>query len=592
MTLHQALAFALIGGAILVFIWGRFRYDVVSLVTLLVGIAIGVVPVKTAFDGFSNDVVVIIASALIISAAIARSGVVERLMQPLLRRFQTAQGLVPALVFSVTGLSLTTKNMGALAMLMPSALNAARRIGVAPSRVLMPMSFASLLGGICTLVGTSPNILVSQLREQMTGAPFRMFDFAPVGLILAAAGAVFLSFAYRVLPKDRRGGGELEEVMKAKAYTTEAEVPESWPDGRKVSDLKLAPHDVTLTALVRSGQRNAAPLPDAALSPGDVLMLEGDQQALDNAVAASGLRLTRADTPAPRGNASEEIRIVEAMIAPGSVLIGRSARRLSLHQQFGVNLLAVSRGGARLTERLRNLTLRAGDVLVLQAGERAMPQIMKDLGLLPLAERELQLGKLQNQYAPVLILAVAMALVAFQLAPVAVAFFGAAVAIVAIGAMSIREAYHAMDAPVLVLIGALVPVSEAVQATGGAALVAHGLAGLLGAVPPLAALGMVLATAMIAAPFMHNAPTVLVLGPIAVALARSLRLNPDAFLMGVAVGAACDFLTPIGHQCNTLVMGPGGYRFSDYPRLGAPLSLMVVLMGTPLIALFWPFGPH
>jgi di/tricarboxylate transporter len=592
MTLNQALAFALIGGAVLLFIWGRFRYDVVSLATLLVGITVGVVPVKTAFDGFSNDVVVIIASALVISAAIARSGVIERVMQPLLRRFQTAQGLVPALVASVTCLSLTTKNVGALAMLMPSALNAARRIGVAPSRVLMPMSFASLLGGICTLVGTSPNILVSQVREQMTGAPFHMFDFAPVGLILAAMGAVFLSFAYRVLPTDRRAGGELEAVMKAKAYTTEAEVPEGWPGGRTVSDLKLAPHDVRLTALVRSGERTAAPLPDAALNPGDVLMLEGEQQALDNAVAASGLRLTRADTPAPKEAPSEEIRVVEAMIAPGSVLIGRSARRLGLYRQFGVNLLAVSRGGARLAQRLRNLSLRAGDVLVLQAGERAIPQIMKDLGLLPLAERDLQLGTLQNQYAPLLILAVAMLLVAFQLAPVAVAFFGAAVAIVAVGSLPIREAYHAIDAPVLVLIGALVPVSEAVRTTGGAALVAHSLAQYLGAAPPLAALGLVLVTAMIAAPFLHNAPTVLVLGPIAVALARSLRLSADPFLMGVAVGAACDFLTPIGHQCNTLVMGPGGYRFSDYPRLGAPLSLMVVLLGTPLIALFWPFGPH
>ncbi len=453
------------------------------------------------------------------------------------------------------------------------------------------MSFASLLGGIVTLVGTSPNIIVSQVREDTLGKPFGMFDFAPVGLCLAVLGAVFLSFAYRVLPKDRKGVGALDEAIKTKAYTTEAEVPEGWP-GHTVADLKLSPHDVKLMGLVRNGDRTAKPLPDAALAPSDVLILEGEPQALDTAVAASGLKLTRADRPAPKDAPSDEVRSSEAVIAPGSVLIGRSARRLGLHQQFGVNLLAVSRGGARLSERLRTLTLRAGDVLVLQAGERAMPQIMKDLGVLPLAERELQLGSLQHQYAPLVILAGAMILVAMRIAPVQVAFFGAAVCMVAIGALPIREAYGSLDAPVLVLIGALVPVSEAIRASGGADLAANALAHLLGSVPPVMALGLMLVSAMVSAPFLHNVPTVLVLGPIAVALARHLHLNPDSFLMGVAVGAACDFLTPIGHQCNTLVMGPGGYRFSDYPRLGAPLSVMVVLAGTALITVFWPLSPH
>lgn len=591
MTLHQALAFGLIGVAIVMFVWGRFRYDVVSLGVLLVAVILGVVPPRKAFDGFSNEIVVIIGSALVISAAIARSGVIERTMQPILRRFRNEQGLVPALVISVMCLSLMTKNIGALAMMMPVGLNAARRINVPASRILMPMSFASLLGGIVTLVGTSPNIIVSQVREDTLGKPFAMFDFAPVGLCLAALGAVFLSFAYRLLPADRRGLGALDEAMKANTYATEAEVPDAW-HGHTVADLKLKPHDVTLTGLMRNGEHTARPLPDAALNPGDVLLLEGEQQALDNAVAASGLKLTRADKPAPKDAPSEEIRTAEAVIAPRSILIGRSARRLGLYQQFGVNLLAVSRGGSRVTERLRNLTLRAGDVLVLQAGERGLPQIIKDLGLLPLAERELQLGALQHQYAPLVILGVAMVLVALQIAPVAIAFFGAAVAMVAIGALPIREAYGALDAPVLVLIGALVPVSDAIRDSGGAALAAHALAQLLGSLPAIVALGLMLVSAMIAAPFLHNVPTVLVLGPIAVALARSLKLSPDAFLMGVAVGAACDFLTPIGHQCNTLVMGPGGYRFSDYPRLGAPLSVMVVILGTALIALFWPLAPR
>ncbi len=592
MTLHQGLAFALIAGAIAAFVWGRFRYDVVSLVVLLVGIVIGVVPVRSAFDGFKSDVVVIIAAALVISAAIARSGVIEALARPIMARLRTEQTVVPVLVGSVTVLSMVTKNVGALAMLMPVAMGAAKRIGSSPSRLLMPLSFASLLGGIVTLVGTSPNIIVSQVREQTLGAPFGMFDFAPVGLCLAAVGAVFLSFAYRILPTDRQGTGGLDQALEAKAYVTEAEVPADFPEGRTVADLKLHAHGVQLVGLSINGERTAAPLPDAVLKPGDILILKGEPQALDDAVLAAKLKLTRSEKPTEIADPTEEVRAVEAVVQPGSVLIGRSALRLSLHQQYGVNLLAVSRGGSRVTERLRDLTLKAGDVLVLQAGERSLPHIIQELGLLPLAEREIRLGGLRHQVAPVAILAAAMLLVALGIAPVAIAFFGAAIGVVAVGALPIRDAYRSIDAPVLVLIAALVPVSEAVRSTGGADLVAHALAGVLATVPAVIAIGLILVAAMAAAPFMHNAPTVLVLGPIAVALARSLKLNPDPFLMAVAVGAACDFLTPIGHQCNTLVMGPGGYRFTDYARLGAPLSLMVILVGTPLIAFFWPLASH
>ena len=593
MTLHQAMAFALIGGAVVFFIWGRFRYDVVSLATLVIGVAVGVVPAKTMFNGLNNEVVVIIASALVISAAVARSGVIEALMRPILARLRTEQGLVPVLTGVVAVLSMGTKNVGALAMMMPVALDGARRIGTPPSRVLMPLSFASLLGGIVTLVGTSPNIIVAQQRQEILGKSFGMFDFAPVGLCLTGLGVVFLAFAYRLLPKDRQGGGgDMEEAIRANAYVTEAEVPEDWPPGRTLADLKLLDHEVKPVGLVRKGSRANAPLPDAALEPGDILILEGQQQALDDAVLAAGLKLTRADKPVELDDASEEVRTTEAVITPTSPLVGQSAQRMSLHEQFGVNLLAVGRGGARINERLRNISLRAGDVLVLQAGERSMPHVMTDLGLLPLVQRELRLGALRHQYAPLLILAAAMVLVAIQVAPVAVAFFGAAVAMVVVGALPIREAYRSLDAPVLVLIGALVPVSEAVRSTGGADLIASGLAHLLAAAPAILALGLMLMAAMATAPFLHNVPAVLVLAPVGAALARHLHLNPDAFLMAVAVGAACDFLTPIGHQCNTLVMGPGGYRFTDYARLGAPLSLLVVFVGTPLIALFWHLTQH
>jgi di/tricarboxylate transporter len=284
------------------------------------------------------------------------------------------------------------------------------------------------------------------------------------------------------------------------------------------------------------------------------------------------------------------LRTIEAVIQPGSLLIGRSAENARLQDMHGVQLMGIGRSDERITQRLRDVRLRAGDVLVLRAGEKTLPEALGDLGLLPLVERMVKLGDHRRMFLPIAILGVAMVLVALKLVPIAGAFFGAAVLMVVVGGLSMREAYGALEPEVLVLIGALTPLSEAVQHSGGSALIANTLAGWLDGVPPLLALGVIMAAAMACSPFLHNAPTVLVLAPIAVGVARGLHLHPDPFLMAVATGAGCDFLTPIGHQCNTLVMGPGGYRFGDYWRLGLPLSLLVILIGVPMIGLIWPLG--
>ena len=589
MTAQQALAFAVIGGAVALFAWGRFRYDLVALGALLVGLITGLVPAKEAFTGFTSDVVVIIATALIVSAAIARSGVIELFLQPLLSRLTTALTQAPALAGATALLSMPTKNVGALAILMPVALQIARKTGTSPSSLLMPMSFMSLLGGLVTLVGTSTNIIVSQVRQETIGKPFQMFDFAPVGLTLTAVGFAFVAFGWRLLPRDRHGQSGMDEAVAGAPYSTEATVPSPWPETLgTIADIKLGSDNVKLTALITVRERRSRLLPDARLQPGDVLVLEGEQENLDRLFARVPLRPAREGKEVDRSESSEELRSVEAVVQPDSVLVGGSAQRVRLQEEYGVGLLAVRRNGERFADRLRDIILRAGDVLVLQAGERALPGAMKALGVLPLAERSVRLGGVRRRYSPIVILAIAMVLVAFKVTPVAVAFFGAAVLIVATGGLSMREAYGSFEGQVLVLIGALTPLSEAVRHTGGTELIASGLAHVLNGVPALLALGALMVTAMACSPFLHNAPTVLVLGPIGVALAQRLHFSPDPFLMAVATGAGCDFLTPIGHQCNTLVMGPGGYKFSDYWRLGLPLSVLVIVLGTPLIAFVWP----
>jgi di/tricarboxylate transporter len=592
MTFQQGMAFGLVGLTIVAFIWGRFRYDVIALAALLAGVIIGVVPAKSAFDGFSNDITVIIASALVVSAAFARSGIVEAALRPLIPHLKTERSQVPVLTLAVTLLSTATKNVGALAILMPVALQLARRTGSSPGRLLMPMSFGALLGGLVTLVGTSPNIIVSQVREEILGKPFGMYDYAPVGLTLAALGLLFLTFAYRLLPKGREPVANMDAALAANPYFTEVEVPEDWSySKRRVADLHAAAHnEVRVMALLRGRKRQSAPHPNTKILPGDTLLLEGESHALDDLIVRARLKLTRSDRPVAMDEPTEEVRVVEAVIGADSGLIGQSAQQLDLYGQHGLNLLAVSRSGYRLTQNLNRVRLRGGDMIVLQGGERSLPGALTALGLLPLAEREVRLGGIRHAAAPAVILAAAMVLVAFQVVPVAIAFFGAAVTMIAIGAIRMRESYAALDGPVLVLIAALIPVSEAIQTTGGADLIGGWLSAVFRGQHPMVALGSIMAVAMAATPFLNNAATVLIVAPVGASLAVKLGLNPDPFLMAVAVGAACDFLTPIGHQCNTLVMGPGGYKFSDYPRLGAPLTLLVLVVGTPLIALVWPLA--
>jgi len=589
MTQPQLLAFGIIAGMMLLFIWGRLRYDLVAMLALLVSVATGTVPADKAFSGFSDDIVIIVGSALVVSAAVARSGVIEALIARIAGHITRVRWQLTILVSSVTILSALVKNIGALAILMPSAIRMAKKSESSPSVFLMPMSFGSLLGGLITLVGTSPNIIVSRVREQMTGEPFGMFDYTPVGLGLAILGIVFLRFGYRLLPRDRRATPTMDEALDIKDYTTEATVMSgSTAAGVTVGDFLADHEDVELTGILAGGADRRPARADTPLQEGDVLLMKGEPDALERAIASSRLELAGQDRKAVTETAAEDIGVIEAVVTTRSILVGRTAGRMALHERYGVNLLAISRAGQQLTKGLRDEILRAGDVIVLQGPLEILPEQLTQLGCLPLAERTLRLGGTRQRLLPIAILALAMGLTAFGVLSVTIAFFAAAVLVMLTGALPPREAYDHVEWPILVMLGALIPVSEALQTTGGTTLIANWLSSTAASLPPWGAVALILAAAMAVTPFLNNAATVLVMAPIAASFAHGIHLRPDAFLMAVAVGAGCDFLTPIGHQCNTLVMGPGGYRFGDYARLGAPLSLLVLIAGVPLILFFWP----
>jgi di/tricarboxylate transporter len=593
MTWQQGAAFGLIGLMMAAFVWGRFRYDLVAMVALLSAVLIGIVPADKAFSGFSDDIIAIIASALVVSAAVARSGIVERALKPIAPYLTTKSIQVVVLAGAVAALSGFVKNIGALAMLMPVAFALARKNETSPSVYLMPMAFGSLLGGIVTLVGTSPNILVSRVRQEITGEPFSMFDFTPVGLVLALAGIAFLAVGWRLLPSNRKGAASIEAAFNLEGYTTEAVVqPKTDTVGKTVGQFeKLSGQDVEVLMLVRKGGRRNAPTEKTELRAGDVLLLEGEPEALERVVADAKLKLATAssrkskkevDTPA------DDLGVMEAVVTQDSVLAGSNAQQSKLYHKHHVTLLAVSRAGARIRTQLRSVRLRPGDVVVLRGNLTEMPEALGELGLLPLAERTVSLGSTRRSIMPILVLAVAMLLVALGYLPIAIAFFGTAVVLLLIRSITLKEAYAAVEWPILILIGALIPVSDALRSTGGTELIAALLSQAGDYLNGYTALLLIMAAAMAVTPFLNNAATVLVMGPIAAVFASKLGYRPEPFLMAVAIGAACDFLTPIGHQSNTLVMGPGGYRFGDYWRLGAPLSLLVLIVGVPLIAFFWP----
>jgi len=590
LTLPQILSFTVIGLAMAAFIWGRFRYDLVGALALLAGVAVGIVPVDRAFSGFSDDIVIIVGSALLVSAAVARSGILELTIHRYAPTVTSVRAQVALLVLTVAFMSAFVKNIGALAIMIPVAFQFARRSNTSASTFLMPMAFASLLGGLMTQIGTSPNILVSRLRGDITGTPFTMFDFTPVGFALTIAGSIFLILFYWLLPTRERKDSSLQEAIVIKNYVAEARVAkESTVVNKTLGDLlKISAGDVAITNVLRADGLRIAPLPDAVLRDGDILLMEGEHEALDRLIAQAKLKISSDRDVANGGDPAFEVTAIEAVVGENSNLIGWSAQSLLLYDRFNVNLLAVSRQGERLNQRVGTITLRLGDVVVLQGNQKSLPEFLRDFGLLPLAERPLLLGSVRRGVVPLLILFAAIGATAIGAVPVHLAFFTAAVMMVLFRVIPVRNVYSAIDGPILVMLATLIPVSDTLRATGATDIIASNLAGIGALLPSYGALALIMVAAMAVTPFLNNAATVLVMAPIAAGFATTLGYKPEAFLMAIAIGAGCDFLTPIGHQCNTLVMGPGGYRFSDYPRLGLPLSIIVILVAVPTLMVVWP----
>ena len=589
MTTDQIILFTLFGAVFGMLLWGRFRYDLVAFTALMIAVVLGVVDSKHAFDGFGHPATLVVALVLIVSAGLVRSGAVLLITRTLVDSTRSL-GAHITLMGAIGGiLSAFMNNVAALALLMPVDMQTARKAGRAPGLSLMPLSFATILGGMATLIGTPPNIIIAAIRQESLGEPFRMFDFAPVGGIAAIAGLAFVALVgWRLIPPREDAALKLEDISQ---YIAELVVPEdSKQIGKRVAELEevAEKNDVAILGLIRDDKRRYGQARNVALKAGDTLVLEATPDALDEFRSTLDLRLADADREEKLKADGEGVEIIEVVVTGTSRLNGRTAQSVGLSWRQRTVLLGISRRGHRITEHLRRTALEAGDILLLLVPRDTASDVTDWLGVLPLADRGLAVTENSKVWLAIGLFAAAVAAASVGLIYLPVALGLVVIAYVLAKIVPLSELYTHIEWPVVVLLGSMIPLGAALETSGGTELIAGALVGLTGELPAWAVLTVLMIVTMTLSDVLNNTATTIVAAPVGIQMAQTLGVSPDPFLMAVAVAASSAFLTPIGHKNNTLILGPGGYSFGDYWRMGLPLEIIVVAVSIPAILVFWP----
>lgn len=589
----QLILFGLLGVLFVMLLWGRVRYDLVAFGALILAVLAGVVPEDQAFAGFGHPATVIIALVLIVSRGLANSGAIELLAKYVIRGsrgLQTHIGIMSGVGALLSGIM---NNVAALALLMPVDMEAAARAKRSPSLTLMPLSFATILGGMVTLIGTPPNIVVATFREESLGEPFGMFDFAPVGLVVASVGVLFVTLiGWRLLPAKRTQLNVRAELQNLDGYVAELQVPEkSDLIEQRLRDLytRADENDVGILGLMRNGKRLPGSARNEKLRAKDLLIIEGGVEAMDAFIGAMGLKHSGDERQG--GLVSETLALTEAVVPVGAKIEKRSAREMRLAYRQGVTLLGVSRQGRPFRDRVRKLRIRAGDILLLLGPEERLPEVVDWLGCLPLADRGLRLIQRHKAWAAMAAFAAAILLASLGVFYLPVVLAMTAILYVLYGLVPLSQLYKCVEWPVIMLLGSLIPIGTALETTGGTSLIAGLMLDLTAGLPVVAVLALLMLVTMTLSDILNNVATSLIAAPIAILVAEHFNASPDPFLMAVAIAASCAFLTPIGHKNNTIIMGPGGYQFGDYWRIGLPLEILVVLVSVPMIIYWWPLYP-
>jgi len=583
------LLFALILGVLVMLIWGRWRYDIVAFGALVIAVIAGLVPSEQAFTGFGHPATIVIALVLVLSRALSNAGVIDLVVYYLVDKSRRLGAHIAVMASLSASLSTLMNNVAALALLMPVDMEAARKAKRTAARTLMPMSFASILGGMVTLIGTPPNIVIAEYRADALGTPFQMFDFTPVGLACAVVGVAFVVLVgWRLLPEGEMKPQSDDGVLTG--YIAELEVPEeSEVIGRRVRELDevAEENDAAIIGLVRQGKRMPGFARIVEIRKGDILVVEANPEGIDSLADALDLELSgkpkTEDLEKP-----EDLALMEVAVPVGARIAGRSANSLRLLYRHGVALMGVARRGRRFRDRVRKVDIEPGDVLLLMGPSEQLSTVAHWMGCLPLAEKDLPSLQRKKSGIALAIFGTAIVLASVGVLDLTVALAAAVVGMVATGVLPLRQLYDAIEWPVIVLLGSLIPIGEALETTGGTALIADTVVQHSEALSPVVILVLLMIVTMTLSDVLNNVATAVIAAPVAVEIANRLGVNPDAYLMAVAVGASSAFLTPIGHKNNTLILGPGGYRFGDYWRMGLPLEALIVLVATPMLLWVWP----
>ncbi len=592
MTSDQIILFSLFGAVFGLLLWGRFRYDLVAFSALLAGVVLGVIPTKHAFDGFGHPATLVVALVLVVSAGLVRSGAVFLITRTLVDASRSL-GAHIALMGAIGGvLSAFMNNVAALALLMPVDIQTARKAGRPPRLSLMPLSFATILGGMVTLIGTPPNIIIATIREDSLGEPFKMFDFAPVGGVAAIAGLAFVALiGWRLIPQRDGGDNSSDPMADIAEYIAELTVPEdSRLIGKRLYELDeiAEKNDVAILGLVRDGKRRYGTARNVLLKAGDAIVLEARPDALDEFRAALSLDFAEKKRQELLQAQGDGLQVVEVVVPEESRIRGKSAQTIGLGWRQRTVLLGISRQGRRITKQIRKTPIRAGDILLLLTPADQTNDVIEWLGVLPLAERGLQVTDEKKVWLAIGMFGAAVAAASFGLIYLPIALGMVVVGFVLTKILPISDIYDHISWPVVVLLGSMIPLGSALETSGGTELIAGALINLTQGMPAWAILTILMVVTMSLSDVLNNTATTIVAAPIAIQMAQSLGVNPDPFLMAVAVAASCAFLTPIGHKNNTLILGPGGYSFGDYWRMGLPLEIIVVAVSIPAILVFWP----
>jgi di/tricarboxylate transporter len=636
MNLEQGIVLGVIAMTFGLFAWGKWRYDVVAVIALFSLVVGDVVLEKFEFfekflrrgesnlidpdhalDGFGHAAVITVAAVLVISRALRNSGVVDLIARRLMPLAKNQLLHITSLCVVAAVLSAFMNNVGALALLLPVALKTASEQNRSPTLILMPLAFASILGGMITMIGTPPNIIISIFREEYLkdlaekaatdstvrdylvsfGNPagnFGMFDFSPVGGLVALMGVAFVALiGWRLIPKDAQKKSGTEELFALDEYITEVRVPEDCKFvGMTLGEVeKETGEKMMVFGFIRKDGKVISPNRNNLVRADARYLVKVDPLDLQVIMDESGLRLAKELRARMDSIEGDDVTFAEVLVTPNSHLLERTRAELRRRTSGSVVLMAVARQGQPMRKRLGDIVFRVGDVLLLQGNGDDLKEHVINLHLLPLAERELQVGIFSKVSLAVGIFGAAIALSMFDVLPTTLAFLGAIIAYVFLGILPMRDLYKQIDWPVIVLLGAMIPVSGALQDTGLTDKIADFVNNHKGSVPAWGILVILMVLTMTLSDVINNAATALIMAPIGVGIALQMGASPDPFLMAVAVGASCAFLTPIGHQCNALILGPGGYRFGDYWRMGLPLEVLIVVGSVPLILYRFPLFP-